>query len=83
MEPDSKKIKDLLHGLGKATQRGIKKCSKCGTYNGTRGVFCKNVMCDAILKNVDDQNYKALIKACKLITDNNTHVSIVCFFMYP
>ncbi|KAI5743215.1 hypothetical protein M8J77_015825 [Diaphorina citri] len=74
MEPDSKKIKDLLHGLGKATQRGIKKCSKCGTYNGTRGVFCKNVMCDAILKNVDDQNYKALIKACKLITDNNTHI---------
>uniref|UniRef100_A0A8D9A7J6 Uncharacterized protein C2orf42 n=2 Tax=Cacopsylla melanoneura TaxID=428564 RepID=A0A8D9A7J6_9HEMI len=74
MDPDPKKIKSLLQGLGKSTNRGIKKCSKCGTYNGTRGVFCKNVLCATILKNTDDQNFKDLVKACKLITDNDTHI---------
>lgn len=73
---DTQKAKALLQGLGRATNRGIKKCPKCGTWNGTRGVFCKNVLCDHLLKNVDDQSCKVLIKACKLITDDNTHVSV-------
>lgn len=36
--------------LGKATLRGIRKCPKCGTYNGTRGVRCKNKVCDAVFR---------------------------------
>ncbi|KAM7284112.1 uncharacterized protein ISCGN_001214 [Ixodes scapularis] len=36
--------------LGKATLRGIRKCPKCGTYNGTRGVRCKNKACDAVFR---------------------------------
>lgn len=76
MNPDTQKIKSLLHGLGKATNRGIKKCPKCGTHNGTRGVFCKNLMCATVLKNAEDQHMKDVIKACKLITDNDTFVSI-------
>lgn len=30
--------------------RGIRKCPKCGTYNGTRGLSCKNKQCDMVFK---------------------------------
>ena len=39
-----------LGGLGKPTMRGIRKCPKCGTYNGTRGLSCKNKQCDMVFK---------------------------------
>ncbi|XP_037504108.1 uncharacterized protein C2orf42-like [Rhipicephalus sanguineus] len=42
--------KGLFSDLGKATLRGIRKCPKCGTYNGTRGVRCKNKACDAVFR---------------------------------
>ncbi|XP_072387430.1 uncharacterized protein C2orf42 isoform X1 [Diabrotica undecimpunctata] len=41
----------LLSGLGKSTKRGIKKCARCGTYNGTRSSVCKNKNCNVV--NVD------------------------------
>ncbi|KAL1494781.1 hypothetical protein ABEB36_010325 [Hypothenemus hampei] len=43
-----------IQGLGKATRRGIKKCPKCGTYNGTRKSFCKNKQCLVALKPKDN-----------------------------
>lgn len=39
----------ILSDLGRPTKRGIKKCPKCGIYNGTRGTMCKN--CETILKD--------------------------------
>ncbi|KAK8778040.1 hypothetical protein V5799_021416 [Amblyomma americanum] len=42
--------KSLFSDLGKATLRGIRKCPKCGTYNGTRGVRCKNKACDEVFR---------------------------------
>lgn len=36
--------------LGKPTMRGIRKCPKCGTFNGTRGLSCKNKTCDMVFK---------------------------------
>ena len=44
------KIKALLQDLGKPTMRGVRKCPKCGTFNGTRGISCKNKSCDVIFK---------------------------------
>ncbi|XP_028129114.1 uncharacterized protein C2orf42 homolog isoform X2 [Diabrotica virgifera virgifera] len=41
----------LLSGLGKSTKRGIKKCPRCGTFNGTRSTVCKNKNCNVV--NVD------------------------------
>ena len=40
----------VLGDLGKPTMRGIRKCPKCGTYNGTRGLSCKNKQCDMVFK---------------------------------
>lgn len=44
------KIRELLGGLGKATMRGVRKCHACGTYNGTRGMSCKNKNCNVVFK---------------------------------
>ena len=46
----SANAKSLLSGLGKATRRGVRRCPKCGTINGTRGLSCKNRNCDMIFK---------------------------------
>lgn len=56
----------LLKGLGKATRRGIKKCAKCGSYNGTRSSVCKNKQCGTFLKDSEDKLKD--LDAVKLIT---------------
>lgn len=56
----------LLTGLGKATRRGIKKCAKCGSYNGTRSSVCKNKQCGTCLKDSEDKLKE--LDAVKLIT---------------
>jgi len=40
----------FLGDLGKPTLRGVRKCDKCGTFNGTRGTRCKNKLCDQVFK---------------------------------
>ncbi|XP_041442881.1 uncharacterized protein C2orf42 homolog isoform X3 [Xenopus laevis] len=52
MEPSSAKPKvpEFLANLGKATLRGIRKCPRCGTYNGTRGLSCKNKSCGVVFR---------------------------------
>ncbi|XP_069070312.1 uncharacterized protein C2orf42 homolog [Pleurodeles waltl] len=40
----------FLSDLGKATLRGIRKCPQCGTFNGTRGLSCKNKSCGAVFR---------------------------------
>lgn len=44
------KSKSLFEDLGKATLRGVRKCPKCGTFNGTRGLSCKNKECRLVFK---------------------------------
>ena len=71
--------KPVLFGdLGKATRRGVRKCPKCFTINGTRGLSCKNSLCDVVFKkNYEipaDQSKTSSkksvhLEACKLITD--------------
>lgn len=48
--PARPKAPSFLSDLGKATLRGIRKCPGCGTYNGTRGLSCKNKTCGAVFR---------------------------------
>lgn len=50
----------ILSDLGRPTKRGIKKCPKCGVYNGTRGMICKNKRCDAVFKDYADKRKVSL-----------------------
>ncbi|XP_074103880.1 uncharacterized protein C2orf42 isoform X2 [Cotesia typhae] len=63
------RIRFILSDLGKATLRGVKKCPKCGTLTGSRGLTCKNKYCDVIFKESGDR-CKLSTKACKLITNS-------------
>ncbi|KAJ7425321.1 hypothetical protein WISP_23994 [Willisornis vidua] len=52
MDPPSARPKgpSFLSDLGKATLRGIRRCPHCGTYNGTRGLSCKNKTCGTVFR---------------------------------
>ena len=50
-----KDLKPVFGDLGKATRRGVRKCPKCFTINGTRGLSCKNSLCDVVFK----KNYES------------------------
>lgn len=67
-------------GLGRATLRGVKKCPKCGTSNGTRGICCKNKSCDVIFKESGGRK-KFSMEACRLDTGNSTKVSASLLFL--
>jgi hypothetical protein len=71
--PNDDKLKALLSDLGRATLRGVRKCPKCGTYNGTRGLICKNRACDVVFKEGGEKR-KMTTEACKLITGTTTQV---------
>ncbi|CAG7829426.1 unnamed protein product [Allacma fusca] len=60
------KWKALFADLGRPTLRGIRKCPKCGTINGTRGNSCKNKSCDVVFRD-NGMKKKAFTDACKLI----------------
>ncbi|XP_026293918.1 uncharacterized protein C2orf42 homolog isoform X2 [Frankliniella occidentalis] len=71
--PNKEEIKELLSDLGRATLRGVRKCPKCGTYNGTRGLSCKNKACDVVFKEAGEKR-KFSTDACRLQTGSNTQV---------
>ncbi|CAB4061122.1 unnamed protein product [Lepeophtheirus salmonis] len=50
----------LFGGLGKATRRGIRKCPKCNTVNGTRGLSCKNKSCEFVFKEPNPDGKKLI-----------------------
>ncbi|ELU13840.1 hypothetical protein CAPTEDRAFT_18678 [Capitella teleta] len=62
------KVKNILFNLGKPTLRGVRKCPKCGTLNGTRGISCKNKGCDMVFKEKDRKRGHSA-DAVKIITD--------------
>lgn len=61
------KRKSLFGDLGKPTLRGIRKCPKCGTFNGTRGISCKNKQCDVVFKERERKKGHSA-EAVKIIT---------------
>ncbi|XP_032685892.1 uncharacterized protein C2orf42 homolog isoform X2 [Odontomachus brunneus] len=70
---NEERLRKLLSDLGKATLRGVRKCPKCGTYNGSRGLCCKNKYCDAVFKEPGEKR-KLSTEACKLITGSTVQV---------
>lgn len=63
----------FLGDLGRATMRGVRKCHKCGTLNGTRGFSCKNKSCDVVFKEAGEKR-KQSTEACRLFTGPDTMV---------
>ena len=68
----AEKRRRILGDLGKATKRGVRKCPQCGTLNGTRGLSCKNSLCDMVFKEIIDKPRKLNLEACKLITEQGS-----------
>ncbi|KAJ3643377.1 hypothetical protein Zmor_026091 [Zophobas morio] len=64
--PTVSETSKILSNLGRPTKRGIKKCPKCGVYNGTRGMICKNKRCDAVFKDYADKR-KVSLDAVRLV----------------
>lgn len=67
------KLKALFEDLGKPTLRGVRKCPKCGTYNGTRGISCKNKACDVIFKEKESKKGHSA-DAVKIVTGSTVQV---------
>ncbi|KAM6106796.1 uncharacterized protein C2orf42 homolog [Pterocles gutturalis] len=74
MEPASvrTKVPSFLSDLGKATLRGIRKCPRCGTYNGTRGLSCKNKNCRTVFRY--GTRKQPGVDAVKLVTGSDLQV---------
>jgi len=65
----------VLGDMGKPTMRGIRKCPKCGTYNGTRGLSCKNKQCDMVFKEAEHKNNKKFgCEAVRLYTGTSAQI---------
>ncbi|XP_033106752.1 uncharacterized protein C2orf42-like [Anneissia japonica] len=63
----------MFKDLGRPTLRGVKKCPNCGTYNGIRGLSCKNKACNMVLKgNGRKSGHSA--DAVKVITGSTVQV---------
>jgi hypothetical protein len=71
LSPD--KVKSLLGDLGKPTLRGVRRCPKCNTLNGTRGISCKNKACDMVFKEKDKKKGHSA-EAVKIITGSTVQV---------
>ncbi|XP_064631260.1 uncharacterized protein C2orf42-like isoform X2 [Lineus longissimus] len=67
------KMKNLFDDLGKATLRGVRKCPKCGTFNGTRGISCKNKACNAVFKDKEKKKGHSS-ESVKVITGSTVQV---------
>ncbi|XP_062994901.1 uncharacterized protein C2orf42 homolog [Elgaria multicarinata webbii] len=66
------KVPAFLSDLGKATLRGIRKCPRCGTYNGTRGLSCKNKTCGTVFRY--GTRKQAGVDAVKIVTGSELQV---------
>ncbi|XP_070621338.1 LOW QUALITY PROTEIN: uncharacterized protein C2orf42 homolog [Erythrolamprus reginae] len=66
------KVPSFLSDLGKATLRGIRKCPRCGTYNGTRGLSCKNKTCGTVFRYGSRKS--AGVDAVKILTGSELQV---------
>ncbi|XP_074837773.1 uncharacterized protein C2orf42 homolog isoform X3 [Carettochelys insculpta] len=74
MDPNSvrTKVPAFLSDLGKATLRGIRKCPRCGTYNGTRGLSCKNKTCGTVFRY--GARKQPGVDAVKIITGSDLQI---------
>ncbi|XP_063597562.1 uncharacterized protein C2orf42-like [Penaeus indicus] len=71
--PREDKRATFLTDLGRATMRGVRKCHKCGTLNGTRGFSCKNKSCDVIFKEAGEKR-KLSTEACRITAGTDAQI---------
>ncbi|XP_045582894.1 uncharacterized protein C2orf42 isoform X1 [Procambarus clarkii] len=71
--PRDEKRATFLTDLGRATMRGVRRCHKCGTLNGTRGFSCKNKSCDVIFKEAGEKR-KLSTEACRIIAGADAQI---------
>ncbi|XP_069944222.1 uncharacterized protein C2orf42 homolog [Cherax quadricarinatus] len=71
--PREDKRATFLTDLGRATMRGVRRCHKCGTLNGTRGFSCKNKSCDVIFKEAGEKR-KLSTEACRIIAGADAQI---------
>ncbi|GIY31863.1 uncharacterized protein C2orf42 homolog [Caerostris darwini] len=65
----AEKNKNLFEDLGKPTLRGVRKCPKCGIFNGTRGLVCKNKECKLVFKlGKEKKKSESEVDAVKIIS---------------
>lgn len=65
----------FLGDLGRATKRGIRKCPKCGTFNGTRGMICKNKACSVVFKeSTERKRPNVAVEAVKILTGSSSRI---------
>ncbi|XP_054714511.1 uncharacterized protein C2orf42 homolog isoform X2 [Uloborus diversus] len=69
----TERSKLLFEDLGRPTLRGVRKCPKCGTFNGTRGVSCKNKDCRLIFK-AKKENSRTEPDAVKINSGRNLQI---------
>ncbi|KAK2163766.1 hypothetical protein LSH36_74g02076 [Paralvinella palmiformis] len=67
------KFRALIEDLGKPTLRGVRRCPKCGTLNGTRGISCKNKSCDVVFKEREKKRGHSA-DAVKIVTGSTVQV---------
>ncbi|KAH9503249.1 hypothetical protein Btru_068557 [Bulinus truncatus] len=67
------KRKHPFGDLGKPTLRGVRKCPKCGTFNGTRGISCKNKDCDVVFKERERKKGHSA-ESVKIITGSTSQL---------
>lgn len=76
----TEKPKIAFEDLGKATIRGIRKCPKCGTLNGTRGIACKNKSCKMPFKLPKEKiTSNPQIDAAKIFSNTDLQIYTVKF----
>lgn len=66
--------KTLFEDLGRSTLRGVQKCPKCGTINGTRSNSCKNKDCLQIFKIPKDKAIEPKIEAVQVICNSDLQI---------
>ncbi|CAL1543697.1 unnamed protein product [Lymnaea stagnalis] len=71
--PGVDKRKHPFGDLGKPTLRGVRKCPKCGTFNGTRGISCKNKDCDVVFKERERKKGHSA-ESVKIITGSTSQL---------
>ena len=69
------KKESFLNDLGRATMRGLRRCQKCGTLNGTRGYSCKNKSCDVVFKEAGEKK-KLSTEACRITAGTSAQVRV-------
>ncbi|XP_071490635.1 uncharacterized protein C2orf42-like [Diadema antillarum] len=73
LAPSAPDPKTLFKDLGRPTLRGVRKCPRCGVYNGIRGLSCKNKDCNMVLRGKGRKSSNS-VEAIRIITGSSAMI---------